>query len=150
MLEGERLLKTSPYPAVVLRLGGIYGPGRTRLIERVRNGEARRERTGTRYINLIHLEDITGALVHLMQAPNAEPVYIGVDNEPQEWNALLAWLAERLGVEPPPYADEAQTRGRPVRNRRCSNARLRAAGYTFQYPSPRQGYADLIRSMQAP
>lgn len=144
VLEGERLLEASDFPSVILRLGGIYGPGRTRLIDRVRSGEARRERNGPRYLNLIHLADIVGALAHLMMLPDPGRVYIGVDSEPQVWNDLVDYLAKQLDVPPPPFSDDHQTRGRPFRNRRCSNARLRETGYVFRYPSARQGYGELI------
>lgn len=144
MLEAESLLGASGFETIAVRLGGIYGPGRTGLIDRVRRGEARREKDRVRYINLIHLDDIVGALVHLMNLERPEPVYLGVDDEPQAYNALLEWIAARIGVPPPPFTDEPQTRGRAAHNRRCSNKRLRESGYTFIHTSARDGYAPLI------
>lgn len=144
VLEGEHLLHAGHPDAVVLRLGGIYGPGRTGLIDRVRRGEARRDLSGTRFLNLIHLADIVGALIHLGEYTNPESVYIGVDNTPQDYNALLEWIASELGVPIPPESDASQTRGRLARNRRCSNARLRKSGFTLRYPDARDGYRDLI------
>jgi len=144
LLEAERMLADSPYETVALRLGGIYGPGRTGLIDRVRRGEARRERGRVRYLNLIHRDDIVGALVQLMRLENPAQTYIGVDDEPQEYNGLVEWIAEQIGVAPPPFSDEPQTRGRAAHNRRCSNARLKATGYRFQYPHCRLGYSDIL------
>jgi nucleoside-diphosphate-sugar epimerase len=145
LLEAERLLAASPYETIAVRLGGIYGPGRTGLIDRVRRGDARRERDRVRWLNLIHRDDIVGALIHLMRLDHPAPTYIGVDNDPQDYNALVEWLADRVGVPPPPFSDESQTRGRAAHNRRCTNARLRASGYTFKVPSARQGYDSLLR-----
>jgi len=145
MLEAEAILRASGFETIAVRLGGIYGPGRSGLIDRVRRGEARRERDRVRYINLIHLDDIVGALMHLMNLERPDPVYLGVDDEPQEYNALVEWIAARIGVAPPPFSDEPQTRGRAAHNRRCSNRRLRASGYAFAFASARQGYAGLLR-----
>lgn len=144
MLEAEQLLAASPFETIAVRLGGIYGPGRTGLIDRVRRGEARREKDRVRYINLIHFDDIVGSLVHLMSMHEPERIYLGVDDEPQEYNALVEWLAMRVGVPTPPFSDEPQTRGRAAHNRRCSNRRLRQSGYSSIVPSARIGYASLI------
>jgi nucleoside-diphosphate-sugar epimerase len=144
VLEGERLLAASRDAAISLRLGGIYGPGRTGLIDRVRRGEARREAGRSRYLNLIHLEDIVGTLIHVAGLESPDRVYIGVDDQPQEYNTLLEWTAQELGVPVPPSTDAPQTRGRPARNRRCSNRRLRESGYSFIYPNARAGYRELI------
>ncbi len=144
LLEAERMLAESPFETVSLRLGGIYGPGRTGLIDRVRRGDARRELGRVRYLNLIHRDDIVGALMHLMRIENPGNIYVGVDDEPQEYNALVEWIAEKIGVAPPPFSDQPQTRGRAAHSRRCSNTRLRESGYSFVYPSCKQGYAELM------
>ncbi len=144
VLEGERLFQESPFESVSVRLGGIYGPGRTALIDRVRNGAATLE-AEPRYLNLIHLEDIVGALVHLMDLEEAEALYVGVDSAPQQWNDFLRWIARELNLPEPPERGKSESR-RPPRNRRCSNARLRASGYVFRYPSCREGYRELMRS----
>ncbi len=142
VLEGERLFQQSPFETVSLRLGGIYGPGRTALIDRVRNGEATLE-AQPRYLNLIHLHDIVGALIHLMELEPAQGVYVGVDSDPQEWNKFIGWIARELELPEPPVGGDAESK-RPPRNRRCSNARLRASGYQFRYPTSREGYRELI------
>ena len=143
VLEAERLFQESPFETVSLRLGGIYGPGRTALIDRVRKGEATLE-AKSRYLNLIHLEDIVGALTHLMKIEPVQEVYVGVDSDPQEWNALIRWITCELALPEPPVDANADSK-RPPRNRRCSNARLRASGYEFRFPSCREGYRELIR-----
>lgn len=144
MLEAEAILRTSSFETIAMRLGGIYGPGRTGLIDRVRRGDARRETNRIRYINLIHLDDIVGSLVHVMNLERPAPVYLGVDDTPQEYNALVEWIAARIGVAPPPFTDEPQTRGRAAHNRRCSNRRLRDSGYAMRHPSAIDGYVSLL------
>ena len=145
VLEGERLLLGSPFPATVLRLGGIYGPGRTRLIDRVRRGLAVCPEGPPLYTNRIHRDDCAGALHHLMNVDQPDHIYIGVDHEPAEQCEVLRWLAARLGVSPPgvepPSGSEVR---RHQSNKRCSNAKLIASGYTFRYPSFRDGYSALL------
>jgi len=145
MLEGERLLLGSPFPATVLRLGGIYGPGRTRLIDRVRRGLAVCPDGPPLYTNRIHRDDCAGALHHLMNVEQPDQIYIGVDHEPAEQCEVLRWLAARLGVSPPgvepPSGSEVR---RHQSNKRCSNAKLVASGYVFRYSSFRDGYMALL------
>ncbi len=67
-------------------------------------------------------------------------VYLGVDDEPVERDVVLSWLAERLGA-PPLRVAETPSRGG---NKRCSNARLRAADYRLEFPSFRDGYGAMM------
>jgi hypothetical protein len=58
---------------------------------------------------------------------------------------VLRWLATQLGAPPPRVEAGAGTgRRRPRTNKRCRNARLVASGYTFHYPTFREGYAALL------
>jgi nucleoside-diphosphate-sugar epimerase len=145
MLEAERLLLESPFPATILRLGGIYGPGRVGLVERVRRGEAICTDGPPIFTNRIHRDDCVGALQHLMSFPQPGNLYLGVDHEPAETCVVLRWLAGRLGAPPPrvenPTPGGAQRRGG---NKRCRNARLVASGYIFRYPTFRDGYGALL------
>ena len=147
VLEGEAIASASGLPATRVRFGGIYGPGRTRLLERVRRGEAR-FRPG-HYTNRIHLDDCVGVLRHVLRlaepAPDPDPVYVAVDEEPALEQTVLEWLAERLGAPPPRAAARSPTPGGSG-SRRCSSRLLRARGYHFQKPSFRQGYAALLSS----
>jgi nucleoside-diphosphate-sugar epimerase len=145
MREAEELLLkrldgtgTSP---IVLRLGGIYGPGRTRLIDQVRTGSAVVP-DQPRYTNRIHRDDAAGAVVHLLSMPEAPSrVYVGVDNNPAELGGVLRFLAAELGLDVPPTGPLGDARGG---NKRCSNALLRGTGMSFKYPSFREGYRDIL------
>jgi nucleoside-diphosphate-sugar epimerase len=150
LLEGEARALAAPFPAAVLRLGGIYGPGRTSLVERVRSGAARLPRGAPRWTNRIHRDDAAAALAHLAALPDTAPCYLGVDSEPAPEAKVLAWLAARLGVtlvtEAAPAREGAR---RAAGNKRCSNARLLATGFRFRYPTWREGYAALLRERDA-
>lgn len=145
LLEGEAAVRESGLEATVVRFGGIYGPGRTRLIDQVRSGTAYTLAGRTQYLNLIHRDDCAGILRHLMLLDSPAPLYCGVDTEPLERGELLGWMANRLGVRHPP-AVNAGGQPDPQRggNRRVSSARLRASGYTFRYPTAREGYGAMI------
>jgi len=142
LLEGEALVHAAPFPGTVLRLGGIYGPGRTSLLARARSGAA----GGRAFTNRIHRDDAAGALVHLAGLAAAEPCYVGVDCEPAAEADVLAWLARRLGAAPAAAsaasADTAPRRSRG--SKRCRNALLLASGFRFRYPTYREGYAALL------
>jgi nucleoside-diphosphate-sugar epimerase len=146
LLEAEAVAAAAPFPAVVLRLAGIYGPGRTWLIDAVRRGEARCDDGPPIYTNRIHRDDAAGALAHLIALPEPDPLYLGVDCEPAERCEVLRWLAARLGAPPPAIGPAETAGGGPRRggNKRCSNARLLASGYRFTYPSFRQGYGAML------
>ena len=144
LLEAEALLASGPFRGVALRLAGIYGPRRTRLIERVRKGQAVIARGGPRYTNRIHRDDCAGALDHLLELEDPAPCYIGVDHEPEDEAAVLRWLAGALGAPEPRVAARGEESERRGGNKRCRNARLVASGYRFRYPSYREGYAATL------
>ena len=147
LLASERLLAASGIPSVVVRLGGIYGPGRTSLIDRARRGELRLRPT-EHFTNRIHRDDAAGLIRHLLFHPDPEPLYLGVDDESAEEAEVYAWLAKTVGASPP-VAEEAgdvPNRRRAVGSKRCSNRRAHESGYRFIYPTYREGYGELIRS----
>jgi nucleoside-diphosphate-sugar epimerase len=156
MLEAEAVLAASGFSAVSLRLGGIYGPGRTRLVESVRSGRAALRAGAPRFGNRIHRDDAAGALAHLATLALAgralAPLYLGVDDEPSDEAVVLRWIASQLGVPEPTMRDgeaapRARDANRPASNKRCSNARLRATGYRFCFPTFREGYAAAIAAI---
>lgn len=145
--EAEELLHARLPSAIVLRLGGIYGPGRTRLIDQVRRGTAVIP-DPPRLTNRIHRDDAAAAIVHLTTAVEApEQIYLGVDSEPAELGEVLRFLAAELGVPEPPNAAPAPSgsadnaRGG---DKRCSNSRLLATGFRFRFPSFREGYRSVL------
>jgi nucleoside-diphosphate-sugar epimerase len=145
VLAGERLLAKSPIPGCAVRFGGIYGPGRTGLIDRIREGHAVLPPGPPQYSNRIHRDDCAGVLRHLLRLTEPASVYVAVDCEPAPAADVSRFLAERLGVTPPGASDVPEQAGRRVRsNKRCRNARLIASGYRFEYLTYREGYAALL------
>lgn len=137
LLEAERLLGEGD---VVVRLAGLYGPGRTQLFERLREGKAVVPRGKGVYANRIHVDDAAAALVHVLTLDAPERVYVGVDDTPLPIDALYDHLAGLLGAPLP--GDGPSPAG--VGSKRLSNARLRASGFRCRWPDAREGYAALL------
>ncbi|ARP95847.1 NAD-dependent epimerase/dehydratase family protein [Bordetella genomosp. 13] len=140
LLQAEQWLADQGLPAAALRLAGLYGPGRTQLLERIRAGQARAPRDSAHWANRMHIDDAAAAVAHLLYLPKVEPVYIGCDDTPLPLHELYDCLATMLNAPPPPEGPPPAGVG----SKRLSNARLRASGLTLQWPDSRAGYAALI------
>ncbi len=146
MLQAENLTLSSGLPASVVRLTGIYGPGREWLLGQVRQGY----RVATEpplYGNRIHADDAAGLLAYLLQADARgvalDDCYIGVDDEPAPLHEVVAWLREQLGVSH--WAAESTVRR--AGSKRCSNARAKALGWSPRYASYREGYSAILQQL---
>ena len=136
LLEGEAVVRDGAAAAVVVRLAGIYGPGRTRLIDRVRAGEP----CSAVYTNRIHRDDCAGLLRHLLRLESPRPLYLGADHEPATQCEVMGWIAGRLGLPAPARAGAGEEAG----GKRCRNARVLSSGYAFEHRSFRDGYGALL------
>lgn len=151
LLQAEALLRErAAHRATVLRFGGIYGPGRERLLREVAAGIGC-AREPVRYTNRIHREDCAGILQflvgRLLRGETLAPLYLGVDSEPAPMWEVRHWIAAELGVALDDAAGGAQG-GRTPGSKRCSNRRLLEAGYALRYPDFRAGYAPLIAALR--
>jgi nucleoside-diphosphate-sugar epimerase len=134
LLEAERLILGSG--GIVTRLAGIYGPGRSALLQRFLSGRAVVDPQKDRYVNQVHRDDIAAALLHLLnRQTSAGEIYNVVDNEPILQSECYRWLAKKLNRPVPPIARSTSEPKRGRSNKRVSNARLRAAGWMPRYPS---------------
>ncbi|BFI95318.1 MAG: NAD-dependent epimerase/dehydratase family protein [Rhodanobacter sp.] len=140
LLEAERWLAAQAVPSTVLRLAGLYGPGRMQLVERVRSGAQRVPREVPHWANRIHVDDAAAAIVHLLGLRAPQPLYVGADDTPLPLHQLCDFLAQRLGA-PLPCEGTAPV---GVGSKRLRNARLRASGWAPQWPDARDGYAALL------
>ncbi|MFJ7886242.1 SDR family oxidoreductase [Pseudomonas sp. NPDC096917] len=143
MLEAEQVALRSGIPASVVRLTGIYGPGREWMLGQVRKGY-RVAVDPPLYGNRIHADDAGGLLAFLLEADRQgkplDDCYIGVDNDPAPLAEVVGWLRERLGVTE--WDTEASVRR--AGSKRCSNARAKALGWVPRYPSYREGYSAIL------
>jgi nucleoside-diphosphate-sugar epimerase len=136
-------------PVAVLRLSGIYGPGRNALVN-LAEGTARRIVKLGQVFNRIHVDDIAGALLHLATR-ELGGIFNVTDDEPAPPQDVVSFAAGLMGVDPPPeiaFSDAAMT---PMaksfygENKRVSNAKLKAGGYAFRFPDYRAAFTAMWR-----
>lgn len=135
-LLGDRL--------AVLRLGGIYGPGRNALVE-LRAGRARRIVKPGQVFNRIHADDAARAILGAIES-GAGGFWNICDDEPAPPQDVIAYAALLMGIDPPPEQSFAAAELSPMArsfyasNRRVRNARAkRDLGLRFIYPDYRKG-----------
>jgi nucleoside-diphosphate-sugar epimerase len=130
---------------VVLRLPGIYGPGRS-AIDQLRAGTARRIVKPGQVFNRAHVDDIATAAVAALTRPAPGRVYNVTDDEPSPPQDVVAFAADLLGVPPPPEvpfeAADLSPMGRSFygETKRVANGRMKSElGVTQAYPTYREG-----------
>lgn len=134
------------FPASILRVAGIYGPGRAYWLEQLLAGSARVDGGGERVLNMVHRLDVAGAIHVALERGHTGRFYNVVDDEPVTQRTFLDWLASHLGRPLPATreAPDASGRKRGLTSKRVSNRRLREElGYEMRFPTFRQGYAAL-------
>lgn len=143
----ELVLGQSHVPAIVLRTSGIYGPGRGHLFQQYLRGETVMRDNGSHYINMVHVEDVAGAIEHCLSNSVPDGLYNLTDDQPVTQRAFFEWLSMRLKKQMPPCAPADAKRKRGVTNKRVSNAKLRSTGCPFIFPSFREGYSEEMRRL---
>ena len=134
LLETERLVLASG--GIVARLAGIYGPGRSALLSKFLAGTAMIDPENDRFVNQVDRDDIAAALFLLLsREAEIAQVYNVVDDQPILQSECYGWLAQRLNRPLPPIGRSMQERKRGDSNKRVSNAKLRALGWTARYPT---------------
>jgi nucleoside-diphosphate-sugar epimerase len=141
---------TNGIPTAIIRLSGIYGPGRNVFVNLSR-GTARRLVKPGQVFNRIHLADIAGATALLAERRHGG-IWNVTDDEPAPPQDLVTCAARLMGVEPPPEVSLEEADLTPMarsfygENKRVSNARIKQAGYRFVYPNYRMALEYLWRS----
>jgi len=157
LVETEKLLLAAfaekRFPAVILRVAGIYGPGRGYAFKQFMKNEARIEGDGSRIMNMIHRDDLIGCIIAALKSGRAGEIYNAVDDEPVTQANFYLWLAGSLGKYPPPNVpeDPEAIRKRGATNKRVSNRKLKMEiGWPLLYPNFRIGYsAEILRLERA-
>jgi len=137
-------------PVAILRLSGIYGPGRNALVN-LENGTARRLVKPDQVFNRIHCDDIAGALWQLIEG-NTGGIFNITDDEPAPPQDVVAYAASLMGVEPPPEIPFETAQLSPMarsfygENKRVANAAIKAAGYSLRFPDYRAAFDHMWAS----
>ena len=138
--------------ARVLRLPGIYGPGRSAL-ERVREGRAQRIELPGQVFSRVHVDDIVSAAMLALDAPAG--AYNLADDLPASQNAVIEQACRLLRTPPPPLLSLEAAQLNPAarafydENRRVANAKAkRVLGWSLRYPTYREGLAACLVAAQ--
>jgi nucleoside-diphosphate-sugar epimerase len=131
-------------PLLILRLAGIYGPGRSQF-DKLRDGTARRVIKPGQVFNRIHVDDI-GRVTALAALARLGGTFNLADDEPAPPQEVVGFAAGLLGLPPPPEVPFAEARLSPMArsfyadNRRVANTAIkRALGIELLYPTYREG-----------
>ena len=144
LLAGEELVRKAKHAGYILRLGGIYGPGRDFLMRHIQNNHESISASDQTFTNRIHIDDIIAICAGFLKGSFSPGIYLGVDSEPTNQAELYGWLAQKLHVSPPQITSGASP-GPQRGNKKCSNKKLKDAGYRFRYPRFRDGYSALLK-----
>lgn len=125
-VQGEELLRTS-YKAVVLRIAGIYGPGRN-PVEWIRTGRVTNSR---KYVNLIHVEDLASCCLTALLHAAPGDIYNVSDGHPKTWMEICAMVEQRWDIRSP-HSQEAGSPGKRVSNKRLCEL-LKLHGTDLRY-----------------
>lgn len=133
----------------ILRLSGIYGPGRNALVN-LAEGKARRLVKEGQVFNRIHVEDIARAIAALLVHEGENDVWNVTDDEPAPPQDVVAYAAELMAIAPPPEQDFETAELTPMarsfygENKRTSNRKIKEElGLEFAYPTYREGLSAL-------
>ena len=159
LVETENMLLTAAleqrFPAIVLRVSGIYGPDRAYWLKKLTEEGGEIESSGERIINMVHRDDVVGAIVAALEKGEAGKIYNVTDDEPVSRRELFEWRDKNFNLQTsnslrPSSATAESERARHKRgatNKRVSNARLKAElGYEFKYPTFRKGFSAILSS----
>lgn len=149
LVEAEDIILAAPRlrPAV-LRVAGIYGPGRPAM-GRFRD-PSRLAARGTYFTNFAHRDDIVRGLETMLARDDAPSVGNCADGAALPALDVAQIVHELTGTpwpDPLVFADDAASAA-PRSNQRVPNARLRALGWVPRYPSVREGFAALLAAQE--
>lgn len=155
LLEAEALLASSVPSACarwfVLRLAGIYGPGRHHLLDQLRAGATEIAGRGDHRLNLIHRDDIVAAIWAAFTAPPAVAgeIFNAADDGAATKVEIAAWLTGKIRVPAPRFTGVSGTARRTVTpDRVINNGKLRSRlGWRPAFPTFREGYAGILGAL---
>lgn len=152
LIRTENLLRESSAigRAFILRLAGIYGPGRHHVLDQIRAGGALPGNSAHR-LNLIHRDDAAAAVWAAFGAPPeaGSAVYNVADDHPVPKAELANWLAAQLGLAEPEFdATLPSRRRRVVPDRVILNAKIKQElGWEPRHPDYRAGYTEILATL---
>ncbi len=139
LLDAEQQILNSDFESIILRLAGIYGPGRNR-IETLLNHTWPKPNEPDRYVNLIHLKDILRLILFLLENGTSNSIYIGVDHQPVLLSELYSYLTQKLNISKKISMDSTYS----PQGKRCSNQKIKSVGFEFEIQNYLMGYKTIL------
>jgi nucleoside-diphosphate-sugar epimerase len=137
-------------PVHIFRLAAIYGPGRS-AFDALRAGTAKRIDKPGQVFSRIHVDDLVSVLTASMARPRPGAVYNVCDDDPAPPEAVVAYAAGLLGIEPPPLMALDAAGLSPMAlsfyddNKRVANRLIKTElGVSLRYPDYRTGLAAIL------
>jgi len=141
LLEMERVAARSTDAVVIVRISGIYGPGRERLIRLAASGGLEVQKDPPQYTNRIHRDDAAAALKHLIELEKPDSLYLATDDLPAPRYDVVNWLAKEQGQPGPRIVNSSKQ----ALGKRVDNSRIRNSGFELMYPDYRAGYGSVLQ-----
>lgn len=152
MLAAEQLLRAHPLGdrAVILRLAGLYGPGRIpKLADLLAGRPVTSPSEG--YLNLIHVDDAVRAVLAAEVHARVPRIYLVGDGHPVPFREFYRRLADLLGTAPPEFLEPSATTRTARRgggNKRVCNSRLlKELKVALKYPTCHAGLAAIVAGL---
>lgn len=152
--ESERLLEQVSVAVCrrwfILRLAGIYGPGRHHLLNQLREGVTELGGSGAHRLNLIHRDDIVSGVLACLAAPAGitSQIFNVADTAPVAREEVVRWLAEYLKRPMPVFDGVPGTRrgGEPMPDRVIASGKIqRVLGWQPKYADYRAGFEAILK-----
>jgi len=144
LVEAEALVRGASSRGLrpaVMRLTGLYGPGRAGIVERVRSGRLALGPGDGAWMNFCHRADAVAFVLAALDRGAPGALYHGSDSRPARRREVVEWVSRRLGIDPP--RTDAPAADGPDRRILSERTRLEL-GVKLLYPSLDDGLAELV------
>ena len=137
-VQSEEYLRAN-HGAVILRLAGLYGPGR-HVLNWLRRGKVKHTE---RWVNLIHIDDVAAICLAALDKGKEGEIYLVSDGTPRRWSEIFSNAAERWGLPIPPLSTPKDS------GKRLSILKLRSVlNYSFQHPDLYEALENIEREQR--
>jgi nucleoside-diphosphate-sugar epimerase len=149
-LEAEQTLRRyrCAEQSAILRMAGLYGPGRVARLDEIRAGRPL-EVAAANYMNVIHVEDAARMVLAAWNRAKTPETYLVSDGQPVYRRDFYRYLAKVLDAPAPRFvepAPETAMERHDATNKRVDSRRVLAdLGVPLVYPSYREGLASILR-----
>lgn len=123
-VQAEEYLRIG-YGAVIIRLAGLYGPGR-HVLDWIRKGKIQNTK---KWVNLLHVEDAAGICLQALERASDGRTYLASDGHPRTWDEICTMASSKWRVPIPASISP------PHEGKQVSIHKLRTElQYTFRFP----------------